>query len=87
MLGTIVSEIVPISNGYCFCNVFFFNIIYYIFFYAFFILGYCIAVANVLFLDSPAGVGFSYSNKTTDLYTFGDQKTGNVLCCSDVCDL
>ena len=23
MLGTIVSEIVPISNGYCFCNVFF----------------------------------------------------------------
>ncbi|XP_027365266.1 serine carboxypeptidase-like 27 [Abrus precatorius] len=32
-------------------------------------------VANTLFLDSPAGVGFSYSNKTTDLYTFGDQKT------------
>lgn len=37
------------------------------------------AVANILFLDSPAGVGFSYCNKTTDLYTFGDQKTGNFL--------
>ncbi|KAL4394161.1 hypothetical protein AHAS_Ahas02G0124300 [Arachis hypogaea] len=32
-------------------------------------------LANILFLDSPAGVGFSYSNKTTDLYTFGDQRT------------
>lgn len=32
-------------------------------------------LANILFLDSPAGVGFSYCNKTTDLYTFGDQKT------------
>jgi hypothetical protein len=36
-----------------------------------------VAVANILFLDSPAGVGFSYCNKTTDLYTFGDKKTGN----------
>jgi serine carboxypeptidase-like clade 2 len=30
----------------------------------------------MLFLDSPAGVGYSYSNTTNDLHTAGDNKTG-----------
>ncbi|GJN05737.1 hypothetical protein PR202_ga23398 [Eleusine coracana subsp. coracana] len=36
-------------------------------------------VANMLFLDSPAGVGYSYSNTTADLYTAGDNKTGHYV--------
>lgn len=33
------------------------------------------AVANTLFLESPAGVGFSYSNSTSDYEFPGDRRT------------
>uniref|UniRef100_A0A453ECB9 Carboxypeptidase n=1 Tax=Aegilops tauschii subsp. strangulata TaxID=200361 RepID=A0A453ECB9_AEGTS len=33
-------------------------------------------MANVLFLDAPAGVGYSYSNTSSDLLAPGDNKTG-----------
>jgi hydroxymandelonitrile lyase/serine carboxypeptidase-like clade 2 len=36
---------------------------------------YVNAAANVLFLESPAGVGFSYTNTSSDLVV-GDDRTG-----------
>lgn len=32
--------------------------------------------ANLLFLETPAGVGFSYSNRSSDLFDTGDSRTG-----------
>lgn len=74
MLGTIVSEILSTNS----LELYFFSHNFHVKFVL------DVAVANILFLDSPAGVGFSYANKTTDLYTFGDKKTGNLCVSSNI---
>lgn len=36
-----------------------------------------IIVANMLFLEAPVGVGFSYTNSSNDLTTLGDRITAH----------
>ena len=36
-------------------------------------------VSNIVFVDSPAGVGYSYSNTTSDYDYFDDELTGKRL--------
>jgi len=37
------------------------------------------AVANLLYVDSPVGVGYSYSNTSDDILRNGDARTGTVI--------
>jgi hypothetical protein len=41
--------------------------------------GFCSPDANLLFLESPTGVGFSYSNDQDENHFGGDTRTGNSI--------
>jgi hypothetical protein len=43
------------------------------------IIPFFFAVANLLFVDSPVGVGYSYSNTSDDSLRNGDARTGTVI--------
>ncbi len=46
--------------------------------------------ANIVFVDSPSGTGYSYSNTTSDYSVFTDQSTGTnflALSCSLIINL